>query len=117
MKIWDLLNNEEATLKQNVFFKPKEFCQLKEYAKKAYGFVNKKLSSDNDAKKKLTVECWYVSRKLDWKTFFTTAVRFIYSWLYELINIKWCKQELDITCGAIVNWNNYICEIYASVVE
>jgi hypothetical protein len=48
------------------------------------------------------VDNWLVGTRLS----FTTAVRFFYSWAYELTSIEWCERELEISKPTAVDWNS-----------
>ena len=43
---------------------------------------------------------------------FITAVRFIYCWVYELTNVAWCERELGIFKKTVIDWKNYLCEVF-----
>lgn len=39
---------------------------------------------------------------------FTTSLRFIYLWAYELTSIELCKRELAMSDETTVDWSNYM---------
>ena len=39
-------------------------------------------------------------------------ILFIYSWAYQLTSIKYCKRGLGINKNTMVDWSNYMTEVY-----
>lgn len=46
-----------------------------------------------------------------------TVVRFIYCWCEELTSIEFCDRQLNISQHTVVDWNMYMREICASIVQ
>lgn len=44
---------------------------------------------------------------------FVVAIRFFYSWAYELTSIEWCARELGIADKTAIDWNAYMREAVA----
>lgn len=61
----------------------------------------------------LRVGTWFSNSKIP----FVTAVRFIYSWVYELTSISWCERELEMADKTVIDWNNYIREVCVFSIE
>lgn len=53
---------------------------------------------------------WFEDSRLP----FVTAIRFIYSWAYELTSIEWCQHELGMNTKTTLDWNNYMHEAIAN---
>jgi len=34
-----------------------------------------------------------------------------------MTSIKWCEQELNLSQNTIIDWNNYLHEVYAIAIE
>lgn len=58
---------------------------------------------------KMRVGNWFEDTRLS----FVTAIRFFYSWAYELTSIEWCERELGMNHNTTVDWNNYMRETVA----
>jgi hypothetical protein len=48
---------------------------------------------------------------------FVTVLRFIFAWSQELTSIKGCEQNLKINKNTVIDWNNYLREVYVLNIE
>lgn len=59
--------------------------------------------------KSIRADTWINPSKLP----FQTIILFIYCWSKELTSVRFCQEELEISCDTIVNFNNYLREVCA----
>ena len=61
----------------------------------------------------LRIDTWFENSRI----LFITAVRFFYSWAYELTSLLWCERELGMSHNTLVDWNNYLRKVCVFAVE
>ena len=63
------------------------------------------------SQKQLKSGTWFQGAHLSYRD----AILFIYCWSHEMTSIKFCQRELLLGAHSVIDWNNYLREVCASV--